>query len=83
MYISFRISQKQISIYRGGHTLTDESLFPYGFGEENDYALRVHSIGYDLAVSTGSYVYHAKSKSYGTTVRNEVSNQMNDVLKHK
>jgi len=42
----------------------DEEAFPEGYGEENDYCLRVARAGYTLGVADHGYVYHAKSKSY-------------------
>ena len=45
--------------------LLDEARFPQGYGEEDDYCLRVRRAGYELAVADHCYVYHAKSKSFG------------------
>ncbi len=42
----------------------DEERFPSGYGEENDYCFRATDAGFDLAVATHTYVFHAKSKSY-------------------
>lgn len=51
----------------------DESLFPDGYGEENDYAIRATNAGFRLAVCPGAYVYHAKSRSYGNAHREKLS----------
>lgn len=42
----------------------DETNFPTGYGEENDYSFRCEDAGFALAVALNSFVYHAKSKSY-------------------
>jgi len=44
--------------------LFDEFSYPKGYGEENDYCFRATDAGFDLAIATHTYVYHAKSKSY-------------------
>ena len=45
--------------------LLDEATFPQGYGEEDDYCLRVRRAGFEIAVADHCYVYHAKSKSFG------------------
>jgi GT2 family glycosyltransferase len=42
----------------------DETNFPSGYGEENDYCLRAAKAGFGLAIATHTYVYHKKSQSY-------------------
>lgn len=42
----------------------DEKAFPKGYGEENDLCFKIANAGYDLAVATNTFIYHAKSKSY-------------------
>jgi GT2 family glycosyltransferase len=42
----------------------DETNFPRGYGEENDYCFRASDAGFGLVVATHTYVFHAKSKSY-------------------
>lgn len=49
--------------------LFDEESFPHGYGEENDFCFRVSDAGFDLAVLTNTYIYHAKSKSYASDER--------------
>ncbi|MEN4644415.1 rhamnan synthesis F family protein [Pantoea agglomerans] len=49
--------------------LFDEQSFPNGYGEENDFCFRVADAGFDLAVLTNTYIYHAKSKSYASDER--------------
>lgn len=49
--------------------LMDESSFPYGYGEENDYCIRASEAGFELVVATHTYIYHSKSKSYSPEKR--------------
>jgi GT2 family glycosyltransferase/glycosyltransferase involved in cell wall biosynthesis len=42
----------------------DAETFGAGYGEENDYAIRVRAGGWRLAVATDAYVFHAQSMSY-------------------
>lgn len=58
----------------------DEIDFPRGFGEEDDYCFRAVDAGFDLAIATHTYVYHAKSKSYTTPVRTEICESSQGVL---
>ena len=43
----------------------DEANFPRGYGEENEYCFRAVDAGFGLVIATHTYVFHAKSKSYG------------------
>ncbi|MCP3476610.1 glycosyltransferase [Bradyrhizobium sp. CCGUVB1N3] len=47
----------------------DESAFPFGYGEENDFCFRAADAGFELAIATNTYVFHAKSKSYSDAER--------------
>lgn len=49
--------------------LFDDENFPHGYGEENDFCFRAADAGFDLAVLTNTYIYHAKSKSYASDER--------------
>lgn len=49
--------------------LFDEVNFPFGYGEENDFCFRTMDAGYDVGVHPGTYVFHAKSKSYSEDER--------------
>ena len=49
--------------------LFDETLFPDGFGEEDDYCFRASEAGFGLVVATHTYVFHAKTKSYDVAAR--------------
>jgi hypothetical protein len=53
----------------------DENNFPNGYGEENDYCFRAAEAGFDLKIATHTYVFHAKSKSYGGGERAKIVKQ--------
>lgn len=53
--------------------LLDEQSFPMGYGEENDLCMRVSDAGYQLAIADNCYVFHAKSKSFGSERKTELS----------
>jgi O-antigen biosynthesis protein len=53
----------------------DEDSFPRGYGEENDYCFRASDAGFGLMLAIDTYVFHAKSKSYGPATRNKLSEQ--------
>jgi GT2 family glycosyltransferase/glycosyltransferase involved in cell wall biosynthesis len=58
----------------------DEDAFPRGFGEENDFCFRAADAGFGMIVATDTYVYHAKSKSYGEDTRHELVQTSQQVL---
>lgn len=47
----------------------DETNFPRGYGEENDYCFRAINAGFSIVIATNTYIFHAKSKSYKDNVR--------------
>ncbi len=47
----------------------DEKNFPKGYGEENDFNIRVVKAGFHLAVISDCYILHAQSKSYSDEAR--------------
>ena len=53
--------------------LFDEEHFGDGYSEENDYSRRAAEAGLTLAVAGRSYVFHAKSRSYGHEGRRELA----------
>lgn len=61
----------------------DEVGFPKGFGEEDDYCMRANNAGFGIMVATDTYVYHAKSKSYGSARRKELAKKGAVVLREK
>jgi O-antigen biosynthesis protein len=50
----------------------DEDNFGGGYGEENDYCIRARHNGWELAVADDVYIYHAQSKSYSHTRRQQL-----------
>lgn len=50
--------------------LFDEA-FGIGYGEENDFCMRVRAHGYTHAIANKAYVYHEGSKSFSVERRNE------------
>lgn len=61
----------------------DAENFPIGYGEENDYCIRVADAGYSLAIADDVYVFHAKSKSFGHARRIELGRQGSENLRRK
>lgn len=63
--------------------LLDEIAFPVGYGEENDMCARAIKAGYKLLIADDTYVYHAKSKSFGHEQRKKLAKQGSAALKIK
>ena len=61
----------------------DEKSFPRGYGEENDLCLRALDAGFYLAVADHCFVYHAKSKSFGASARDELAREGRHALYEK
>ncbi|MGB3456457.1 MAG: glycosyltransferase family 2 protein [Litorimonas sp.] len=61
----------------------DEAGFPKGFGEEDDYCLRAADAGFGLLIAIDTYVFHAKSKSYGSERRRTLTQAGQATLKRK
>jgi GT2 family glycosyltransferase/glycosyltransferase involved in cell wall biosynthesis len=47
----------------------DHEAFPRGYGEEDDFSMRALKAGFMHALATHCYVFHAKSKSFGSETR--------------
>ncbi|HEX8182884.1 MAG TPA: rhamnan synthesis F family protein [Candidatus Saccharimonadales bacterium] len=47
-----------------------DEIYGKGYGEENDFAMRLRSKGWKCAVANHSYVFHYESRSFGKDVRN-------------
>lgn len=58
----------------------DESAFEEGYGEENDYCLRVRRAGWELCVADDVYIHHFHSRSYTHERRNILAERANDRL---
>ena len=61
----------------------DEDAFPQGYGEENDYCIRAREAGYELAIADHCFVYHAKSRSFGTQARDRLAEEGRQALWRK
>ncbi len=61
----------------------DETTFGAGYGEENDYSIRVRKAGWSLVVATDVYVYHAQSKSYSQDRRLKLARRADELLMEK
>ncbi len=61
----------------------DEEAFPKGYGEENDYCIRARDAGFKLAVADHCYIYHAKSRSFGSATRDILSARGRETLQSK
>lgn len=63
--------------------LLDEVAFPVGYGEENDMCARAVKAGYKLLIADDTYIFHAKSKSFGHEKRKVLAKQGSEALKRK
>ncbi|WP_282167896.1 glycosyltransferase family 2 protein [Shewanella japonica] len=63
--------------------LLDEVAFPVGYGEENDMCARAVKAGYKLLIADDTYIFHAKSKSFGHEKRKVLAKQGSAALKKK
>lgn len=61
----------------------DEENFPIGYGEENDFCIRAIDAGFEIAIADDTYVFHAKSKSFGHEKRKKLSQEGTESLKRK
>jgi len=59
----------------------DEDAFPRGYGVEDDFSMRALDAGFMHAIATHCYVYHAKSKSFGSAKRDKLSKAGGEVLR--
>lgn len=61
----------------------DEIAFPRGYGEENDLCIRMTNNGYILGVACDTYVFHSKSKSFGSAQKEILSKSGREALDKK
>jgi glycosyltransferase involved in cell wall biosynthesis len=54
-----------------------------GYGEENDLCIRAGQLGFELAIADDTYVFHAKSKSFGVARKKELSRLGREQLDRK
>lgn len=48
-----------------------DEIYGKGYGEENDFAMRLRSKGWKCAAANYSFVFHYESRSFGKDVRNK------------
>lgn len=60
--------------------LFDEKHFGRGYGEENDYAVRVRHAGWSLVIADDAYVQHRQSRSYSHEKRKRLATEAQDTL---
>ena len=63
--------------------LFDEESFGQGYGEEDDFNLRVGYAGLKKVIADDTYIYHAQSKSYSSEKRKRLSKISGEKLKKK
>lgn len=63
--------------------LFDEETFGQGYGEEDDFNLRVGYAGLKKVIADDTYIYHAQSKSYSSEKRMCLSTISGEKLKKK
>lgn len=61
----------------------DEINFPEGYGEENDFCVRANDSGFELAIADDAYVFHAKSKSFGSEKKKLLSQKGSLAIREK
>jgi len=61
----------------------DEGAFPSGYGEETDLLLRLGEAQYSARLNPKLYVFHAKSKSFGSDRRKKLSARGNEILNER
>lgn len=61
----------------------DDVLFPIGYGEENDYSLRVRKAGFSLRVVDNLFVFHEKSASFGQSRRSRLIRSASHAYSHE
>lgn len=61
----------------------DEEAFPSGYGEETDLFLRLGEAQYTARLNPKLYVFHAKSKSFGSERRKKLSARGNEILNER
>lgn len=58
----------------------NEDLFPFGYGEENEFAFRLKAAGFRLVVNPMSYIYHHKTKSFSNRERMVLAKEAKQVI---
>ena len=61
----------------------DEKNFPIGYGEEVDFCIRSYIAGFKSVIADDTFVFHAKSKSFGHERRKDLSEKAQKILRKK
>lgn len=61
----------------------DAKTYPRGYGEEDDFCLRAAKAGIQCAIAVNTYVFHAKSKSFGHEQRIKLATASRQILDTK
>lgn len=57
-----------------------DEIYGRGYGEENDFAMRLRANGWRCAVANNSFVFHYESRSFGKTERNNLIEKNERIL---
>lgn len=60
-----------------------DEIFGRGYGEENDFCLRIGEKGYKVVLANRAYVYHARSKSFTPQTRLDLIKKNREILKKR
>lgn len=60
--------------------LLDETTFPRGYGEENDFCARARGAGFSTAVAGDAYVWHRQSRSFSHDERKRLADSSTEVM---
>ena len=60
--------------------LLDETTFPRGYGEENDFCVRARRAGFSTAVAGDAYVWHSQSRSFSHDERKRLADESTEVI---
>lgn len=64
----FGVTRECLNVLKG----FDETHFPTGFGEEDDFCMRTGKAGFSMVIATHTFVYHAKTKSFEPEKRKQL-----------
>jgi GT2 family glycosyltransferase/glycosyltransferase involved in cell wall biosynthesis len=60
--------------------LFDETTFPRGYGEENDFCMRARRAGFSTAVAGDAYVWHSQARSFSHDKRKRLADESTEVM---
>jgi GT2 family glycosyltransferase/glycosyltransferase involved in cell wall biosynthesis len=58
----------------------DETTFPRGYGEENDFCMRARRAGFSTVVAGDTYVWHSQSRSFSHAERKRLADESTEVM---